>query len=177
MPDYRKKKPKLKNDEPGLGRVLGRVGIVTRQPLFWLGVTAILATSCGPKGKLAARRGVVCYLTGAVLGNLPKPLFGRPQPRHRRPKKPQIIFGAFPSGHSAAEGAYVFGASMEMPSVFVPLGFSAMIGHWALVRARKHYDSDIIAGGLIGLGIALAAARLWPPSGASEVGSRGSLRV
>jgi len=104
MVNYRKKKKKLRH-EPPLGRTLGRLGIVTRQPLFWAGMTIAFAMAGGPKGRRAAARGVVCYLVGAAVGNLPKPLFGRPQPRHRRAKKPQVIFGAFPSGPLGCRGS------------------------------------------------------------------------
>ncbi|MGI8425508.1 MAG: phosphatase PAP2 family protein [Actinomycetota bacterium] len=167
MPNYTKKKKRLKGDEPPIGRLLGRIGMVTRQPLFWASVTIPLANADGPQGPRAARRGVVGYLIAAALGNGLKPVFGRPQPRHRRAKKPQIIFGAFPSGHSAAETAYVLGASQEMPKAFLPLGTAAMLGHWALVRARKHYDSDVIAGAAIGAGVALGMAKLWPAARAT----------
>jgi membrane-associated phospholipid phosphatase len=157
------KKRKLKRREPKIARKLGRVGIVERQPLVWLIMTALLAT-VGPKGRRAAKRGLVCYLIGALVGNVPKPLFGRPQPRHRRAKKPHIVRGSFPSGHNAAEVAYVFGASQEAPLIFVPLTAMALLGHWSLVRAGKHYVSDSIVGGFIGLGVVAIVTKAWPPA-------------
>lgn len=164
VPDYRKKKKSLKRHEPPIGRLLGRIGSICRQPLVWAVTTMILARIGGSKGKRAAKRGALCYLLGAGIGNGAKPLFGRPQPRHRHPKKPQMIFGAFPSGHSAAEAAYIFGASQEFPQSFILLGPLGMLGHWALVRERKHYDSDIVAGALIGLSVAWLIAKSWPPA-------------
>ena len=104
--------------------------------------TVVMATKGGERGKQAALRGSLCYLLGLAVGNLPKPLFGRAQPRHSRPRKPQIIRGSFPSGHNAAEVAYVFGASLEAPIVFLPLGTMALLGHLSLVKAGKHYVSD-----------------------------------
>jgi membrane-associated phospholipid phosphatase len=157
------KKRKLKRHEPKIARQLGRVGVVTRQPLVWLVTTALLATVGGPKGQRAALRGYGCYLLGAVVGNLPKPLFGRPQPRHRRAKRPHVMRGSFPSGHNAAEVAYVFGASQEAPQVFIPLATMALVGHWSLLRAGKHYLSDSIVGGTIGLVVVAIVAKAWPP--------------
>lgn len=169
------KKKKLKRKEPKFARMLGRVGLLTRQPLVWAGVTAVLAAVGGPRGQRAARRGAICYLVGAALGNLPKPLFGRPQPRHRRAKKPQVFRGSFPSGHNTAEVAYVFGASQEAPAAFIPLGTLAVLAHWSLVRAGKHFVSDTLVGGAMGLAVAAVAAKVWPISHApSRFPRRGS---
>lgn len=157
------KKRKLKRDEGPIARKLGRVGIVTRQPVVLLATTGLLAAVGGAKGRRAAQRGLVCYLVGALAGNLPKPLFGRPQPRQRRAKKPQIIRGSFPSGHNAAEVAYIFGAAQEAPPVLIPLGTMALLGHWSLIRGGKHYLSDSIIGGFIGLAVVAIVAKAWPP--------------
>ncbi|MGH3915270.1 MAG: phosphatase PAP2 family protein, partial [Pseudonocardiaceae bacterium] len=117
----------------------------------------------GPKGRRAALRGFVCYLLGAGAGNLPKSLFGRAQPRHRWPRKPQVARGAFPSGHAAAEVAYVFGASLEAPIAFIPLGTMALLAHSSLVKEGKHYISDTLVGGTIGLGVVALTAKAWSP--------------
>ncbi|MGH4008955.1 MAG: phosphatase PAP2 family protein [Pseudonocardiaceae bacterium] len=139
-----------------------RLGSITRRPLFWILVTAVMAAAGGPKGKQAALRGYTCYLLGGVVGNLPKPLFGRAQPRHRWPRKPQVIRGSFPSGHAAAEVAYVFGASLEAPIVFVPLGTMALLAHLSLIKSGKHYISDTLVGGMIGLAVVVLTAKAWP---------------
>lgn len=141
---------------------IGRLGVVTRQPLLWITATAVMA-GAGPKGRRAAVRGSVCYLLAAVAGNLPKPLVGRAQPRHRWPRKPQVVRGAFPSGHAAAEVAYVFGASLEAPAAFLPLATMALTAHMALVRAGKHYISDTLVGGTIGLAVVALTAMAWRP--------------
>lgn len=142
---------------------VARLGVVSRQPPVWALVSVSMAVFGGGKGRRAALRGSGCYLVGSVVGNLPKPLFGRPQPRHRWARKPQVARGAFPSGHAAAEVAYVFGASLEAPMVFVPLGAMAMAAHSSLIKAGKHYVSDQIVGGMIGIGIVALTAKLWPP--------------
>jgi membrane-associated phospholipid phosphatase len=143
-------------------KTFDRLGVITRRPLLWILVTVVMATVGGPRGKQAALRGYVCYMLGSIAGNLPKPLFGRAQPRHRWPRKPQVIRGAFPSGHAAAEVAYVFGASLEAPIVFVPLGAMALLAHSSLVKAGKHYISDTLVGGMIGLAVVVLTAKAWP---------------
>ncbi|MBW3591047.1 MAG: phosphatase PAP2 family protein [Actinobacteria bacterium] len=156
------KKIKPKKHEPELARSLGRVGVLTRNPTLWAGVAAAMGASSDAKLRRAAGRATACYISGAVIGNLPKPLFGRPQPRFRRAKKPEIIRGSFPSGHGAAEVGYVFGATLEAPILFLPLGTAAVLAHWSLVRAGKHYLSDLLVGGTMGLAIALMSKRAWP---------------
>ncbi len=149
---------------------LGRIGVLTRQPLLWAAATVGMATAGGPKGRKAALRGTGCYLVGAAVGNLPKLAFRRPQPRHRRPRKPQIVRGAFPSGHACAEVAYVFGSAQEAPMAFVPFGTMAMLAHLSLVKAGKHYVSDTLVGGTMGLLIAAGAATLWPTELTKKIG-------
>jgi membrane-associated phospholipid phosphatase len=122
-----------------------------------------MAAKGGERGRQAALRGAVCYVLGLAADNLPKPFFGRAQPRHSRPRKPQVIRGSFPSGHNAAEVAYVFGASLEVPIVFLPLGTMALLRHLSLVKAGKHYVSDTIVGGFIGLAVAVLTAKAWAP--------------
>ncbi len=47
--------------------------------------------------------------------------------------------------------------------MFVPLSGATMAVHWALVRKRAHYPTDVLAGGVLGIVVALAAWKLWPP--------------
>lgn len=159
------RKRSLKRAEPGFARTLGRIGITTRQPLVWMSFTGALAVTGKPDLERAAARGFACYLAGAGAGNGVKLLFHRPQPRHLRPKKPEIMRGSFPSGHGAAEVAYVFGAAQEAPVLFLPLAAAALLAHWSLVRARKHYVSDLLLGGTLGFLIALGSAAVIPVAG------------
>jgi membrane-associated phospholipid phosphatase len=129
---------------------------------MWSFVTVGMAARGGPEIRQAALRGYTCYLLGGAVGNLQKPLFGRAQPRHRRIRKPRVIRGAFPSGHAAAEVAYVFGASLEAPVTFIPLGTMALLAHLSLIRAGKHYISDTLVGGFIGLAVVAVTAKIWP---------------
>lgn len=142
---------------------LARVGVAGRQPTLWIAITLAMAALGGARGRRAALRGSTCFLIGSAVGNLPKPLFGRPQPRHRWARKPQVARGAFPSGHAAAEVAYVFGASQELPVVFWPLSAIALAAHSSLIKEGKHFVSDQLVGGTIGIGIAALAARVRPP--------------
>jgi membrane-associated phospholipid phosphatase len=74
-----------------------------------------------------------------------------------------VVKGAFPSGHAAAEVAYVFGASLEAPAAFLPLATMALTAHMSLVKGGKHYISDTIVGGFIGLAVVALSAGVWRP--------------
>jgi len=76
--------------------------------------------------------------------------------------------GSFPSGHAAAEVAYVFGATLEAPVAFLPLGTMALLAHLSLVKAGKHYISDTLVGGMLGLAVVALTARVWPPQPALD---------
>jgi undecaprenyl-diphosphatase len=123
-----------------------------------------MAAAGGTRGRRAALRGSTCYLLGAAVGNGLKPLFGRPQPRHRLRRRPQVVRGSFPSGHGAAEVAYTFGAAQEAPIAFVPFAAMALLAHWSLVRSSKHYVADMLVGGTLGLILVGLVAMVWPAS-------------
>lgn len=151
----------------GLVRTLDRWGAVAKHPPVWAVMAAGLS-ACGDCGRRAARRGAACYLTGTVVGNGLKLLFKRPQPRHRFARRPYVSRSAFPSGHGAAEVAFAFAAAREAPVLILPIGALALLAHWALVRESKHYISDMLAGGIIGLAIVAAAAKLHASGPAVE---------
>lgn len=122
----------------------------------------------GGKARRAAIRGSVAYCLAAAVANGLKPVFSRPQPRHRFVRKPEIVRGSFPSGHGAAEIAYVFGAGQEIHPIGLRLGTVAMLGHWGLVRAGKHYRSDMVGGKAIGLAVVALLAKVWPPDSSPD---------
>jgi len=57
----------------------------------------------------------------------------------------------------------MLGAAQELPGLLVPLSGATLGSHWSLIRARKHYPSDIIGGGAIALAVTAAAWKICPP--------------
>jgi membrane-associated phospholipid phosphatase len=70
---------------------------------------------------------------------------------------------SFPSGHTAADLSFMFGAAQELPPVVLPLSIATLGSHWSLIRARRHYPSDILGGGAVAVAVAVAAWKLRPP--------------
>lgn len=148
-------------------RTLDRVGSLAQQPASWAATAAVLAGT-GARGRRAAMRGAACYAaTGLVANVVVKPLVARRRPPTARRKLVGPVTSSFPSGHGATDVAFVFGAAQELPVSFLPLAAVALVAHWSLVRSRGHYPSDVVAGGFLGLGVALAARRIWPPAATS----------
>ena len=70
---------------------------------------------------------------------------------------------SFPSGHAASDLAFAFGVAQELPRAFVPFSACTLAVHWSLVRKRAHYPTDVIAGGALGIAVALTVWKVWPP--------------
>jgi membrane-associated phospholipid phosphatase len=144
--------------------LFGRAGDIVRRPPAWAGIAALLAAT-GARGRRAAVRGGACYLSAAALHLPIKAVVGRRHPPGAWRHQLGPFTSSFPSGHAAADLAFVFGAAQEWPATFVPLSAATMAVHWSLVRKRAHYPTDVFAGGVLGVAVALAAAKLCPPAG------------
>ena len=146
-----------------------RAGDILRQPLVWGAMASVIALT-GPRGRRAAVRGATCS-AAASLVHLPiKHAIRRPRPRGARLRGGALLTSSFPSGHTASDLSFVFGASSEAPLLFVPLSAATLASHWSLVRSRKHYPSDVVAGGAIALAVTVASWRLRPPRVAAQLG-------
>ena len=142
----------------------GTVGDIVQQPPAWGTVAAGLALAGGAPGRRAAARGAVCYGASAVVANvLIKPFVRRSRPTGAGKRRPGPLTSSFPSGHAATELSFAFGAAQEIPWLLVPLAGATVAAHWSLVRSRGHYPSDVLVGGAVGIAVALALQRVWPP--------------
>lgn len=145
-----------------------RAGEVLRRPLVWGGMATAIALT-GPRGRRAALRGATCSAVASLLHLPLKRAIRRPRPRGARLHGGLLVTSSFPSGHTAADLSFVFGASSEAPVLFVPLSAATVLSHWSLIRSRKHYPSDVVAGGAIAFAVSAAAWRLRPPAPAAQL--------
>jgi undecaprenyl-diphosphatase len=142
----------------------GRAGDIVQQPPVWVGIAGGLAVWGGERGRRAALRGTALYATTAVVANVViKPLVERSRPPGADEGRSGPVTSSFPSGHAATDLAFTLGVAQEIPLLFVPLAAGTMAAHWSLVRSRGHYPTDVLAGGVIAVVLALAAWKLWPP--------------
>jgi membrane-associated phospholipid phosphatase len=140
----------------------GRAGDVIQRPPAWAVIAALLSTT-GGRGRRAALRGGLCYLSAAAAHLPIKAVVGRRHPPGSARHQLGPVTSSFPSGHAAADLGFVLGAAQELPLAFLPLSGCTMAVHWSLVRKRAHYASDVVAGGALGAVVALAVWKLWPP--------------
>jgi undecaprenyl-diphosphatase len=144
---------------------LDRIGSVTKRPPVWPVVAAGLVATNGQRGRDAALRGGVAYGVAAVLANVAiKPIVHRRRPRRSGQARIGPLTSSFPSGHAATDLAFVFGVSQRMPALFLPRAGCTFAAHWSLVRSRAHHLTDILAGGALGIGVAVTVGALWPHS-------------
>lgn len=93
-----------------------------------------------------------------------KRLFGRHRPpwEHERPHKlRRPTTSSFPSGHAsaAAVAAVILSEDDPLWPLYVALGAVVAASR---VYVKVHHPSDVVAGALVGLGIAAVARRVWP---------------
>jgi membrane-associated phospholipid phosphatase len=145
----------------------GRLGDVVQRPPAWAVIAAGLSAT-GERGRRAAVRGSVCYLSAAAAHLPIKALVGRRHPPGSARHQLGPFTSSFPSGHAASDLAFVFGAAQEMPRAFLPLSACSLAVHWSLIRKRAHYPSDVLTGGALGIAVALGMWKLWPPGDAAQ---------
>ncbi len=70
---------------------------------------------------------------------------------------------SFPSGHASAActAAGLLGAAH--PRLRVPLYTTAFVVATSRIHTRMHHPSDVVAGAAVGIALARAANRIWPP--------------
>lgn len=142
--------------------VFSRAGDLIQRPPSWAVVAGILAAT-GRRGRRAAARGAACYLSAAAVHLPIKAAVGRRHPPGAALLQAGPFTSSFPSGHAAADLAFVFGAAQELPVSFVPLSCASLAVHWSLIRKRAHYPSDVLVGGALGIAVALASRLVWRP--------------
>ena len=153
-------------------RTLDKVGSITKRPPIWAVVAAGLVAGGGRRGRDAALRGGVAYAVAAVLANaVVKPAVHRRRPLGSNQARIGPLTSSFPSGHAATDLAFIVGVSQRMPALFPPLAAATIAAHWSLVRTRAHHATDILAGGALGIAVALAVGLLWPNGGADPASS------
>jgi undecaprenyl-diphosphatase len=155
---------------PLLDKTLPRLTRSANGSLLWLAIAAVLNLIGGRRGRRAALRGIFAILVTSFVTNVPaKLIWRRPRPtiddvpRVRRIAKLPTST-SFPSGHAASSFAFATGVALEKPMIGIPLyGLAAAVAY-SRVYVGVHYPSDVIAGAIVGTGMAVATRHFWPVS-------------
>jgi undecaprenyl-diphosphatase len=135
--------------------------------VLWFTVAALLAYRRGATRR-AALRGVLAIGGASFTANLiAKPLAPRRRPaadalpNFRTVPNPPTS-SSFPSGHAASAAAFATAVTMEsrLAGAFV-IPVAATVAY-SRIHVGVHWTSDVVAGALLGSGIAVATRRWWP---------------
>lgn len=93
-----------------------------------------------------------------------KRVTNRPRPDGERKRSN----AAFPSSHAANAFAVATVVARRWRRAAVPVFALAAAVAWSRVYLNRHWSSDVVAGGLLGVGLALLALRWWDSHRASR---------
>ncbi|WP_083884212.1 bifunctional phosphatase PAP2/diacylglycerol kinase family protein [Nocardia higoensis] len=134
---------------------------------LWLGFgAAMVLLGSGPVRRAGVRGLLATGLASGVANGIAKPLFPRRRPPDesvpfvRRLGTPPVS-SSFPSGHSASAAAFVTGVALESPATAVAVAPVAVAVGYSRVHIGVHWPSDVVAGALLGAGVALGTRRWW----------------
>lgn len=133
------------------GHVLGRANA---WPTWGALAAGIAAT--GERGRRAAKHGVAAAATSSVINKrVLKPLIDRPRPPGAHRDTP-----SFPSGHAATGSAFATGVALEWPAAGAVVVVTSLVVSLGRVGDGQHHLSDVVAGTVSGVGVAVALRAL-----------------
>lgn len=118
------------------------------------------AAAMGLSGNRGARRAALRATGSLALASAVVGIAAKSASRHRFPPRPATR--ALPSGHAAAVAAFASAVALESPllgAALVPLAAAAAVFR---ARAGRHSLGVVLAGAVLGVGVAAATCRWWP---------------
>lgn len=133
---------------------------------LWLALAALLATRPGGTRR-AATVGIIAVALASVSAQLIKRLVPRRRPAadHLPARQALVVTPAswaFPSSHAATAAAFTTAVACESPATGLIAAPLALAVAYSRLRTRAHWPSDVAAGTLWGITVAVAAHRLLP---------------
>lgn len=151
---------------PVLDAAMARLSRLADRSRLSLAAAVALAAAGGRTGRRAAVHGVASVAVTSALVNLAaKPLLRRRRPDRAASEVPAARHVAmpsstsFPSGHAASAFAFATGVGHVSPALAVPLRALAALVAYSRVHTGVHYPGDVVAGALIGSGLAQLTTR------------------
>lgn len=115
----------------------------------WAAVSAVLALA-GGRYRVAGAEGLAAWAAAEAAAAGLKRVVSR-----RRPSRPRgaarTRSSSMPSSHTASAVAYAVAAGTRVPALAAPLAVGAGAVAWSRLVSRRHYPTDVLAGGVLGL--------------------------
>ena len=154
-----------------------RLSTAANHSALWLALSAGIGAIGGRRGRRAALRGVLAI---AGASSVSTGLLKRLLPRRRPPLdalpfaglRRRPVSSSMPSGHAASAAAFATAVSIEFPELAAPLGALAAVVAYSRVYNGVHYPADVLFGGAIGIGVAVATTKVWPRADYSPASAR-----
>lgn len=137
------------------------VTTAARGGLLWLAAAVVLNRLGRSR---AARRGLFAGAAGMAAAHVIAPLVGRRRPRaddlparQALPERPTSA--AFPSKHATTAAAFAAAVTLEAPAEGLWVTPLAAVVCYGRLRTRAHWPSDVYAGVVLGVAIAVVTRR------------------
>lgn len=149
---------------PVLDRTLPPLSEAASYSRLWMGIGAAVAIFGGSRGRRAALAGLAAIgVTSATANIAVKGVTNRKRPgvevpERRRLKHPDST--SFPSGHTASAAAFSGVVGREFPALCLPINALAVAVGFSRVYTGVHYPGDVVAGWILGKGIAAGTRRI-----------------
>lgn len=128
------------------------------RPTIALGALLAIAIFGGPTGVPMARAALAVLVPVNLTVEGLKWSVGRTRPDGDRNRKNS----SFPSSHAANAAVFAWLFARRWPRGTIVFACVAAVIAFSRMYLDRHYLSDVVAGILIGLGLALAVMRAWP---------------
>ncbi len=156
-------------ESPAMDRVMPALSVAASHSKIWIGMAAAMSLVGGKKGRRTAVEGLATVGITSFLANLvAKGLFRRQRPTDQVPEDrrlPTPESSSMPSGHTASGAAFARVVGAAYPGLRIPLNVLAAAIGFSRVYTGVHYPTDVIAGWLLGRGIASLTLRAAPTGG------------
>ncbi|HEU0128254.1 MAG TPA: phosphatase PAP2 family protein, partial [Pseudonocardiaceae bacterium] len=147
--------------------VIKGLSTAANHSMLWFAIAVVLA---GKKG--ATRRGAMRGLLAIAATSVTAKVGLKPAlPRRRPPAEESPAYqgyadrptsSSFPSGHAASAAAFTTAVALECRNAGLTIAPLAAAVAYSRVHIGAHWTSDVVAGAVVGSGIALGTQRWWP---------------